>query len=208
MRKLWTTFNERVVDAQRLLCCSLQRFFGAILCQDIVNSEFNRQLFSAYDFHHGTSAHCTLKNFESRAALNNPLCALKTCELDPAPTFLVQELIDDLLYFLTVLSNSLLLEEYLPVSQKPSIILPDLKHDGLDQCDPANYRPHCKCHILSTCLQHIVANQLIAYLDANEPSHQLGFHRNDSTETLLLRLLSDFYSTLAMARLPFLLCWM
>src|SRR6218665_565057 len=61
----------------------------------------------------------------------------------------------------------------------------------------ANYRPHCKCHFLSTCLQYIVANQLIAYLDDNEPSHQLGFHRNDSTETLLLRLLSDFYSTLA-----------
>ena len=50
-------------------------FFGAILCQDIVNSEFNHQLFSAYDFHHGTSAHCTLKDFESIAALNNPLCS-------------------------------------------------------------------------------------------------------------------------------------
>ena len=29
------------------------------------------------------------------------------------------------------------------------------------------------------------------------PSHQLGFRRNDSTETQLLPLLSDFYSTLA-----------
>ena len=60
-KKLWTTFNEKV----------LQRFFGAILCQDIINSEFNCQLFSAYDFHHGTSAHYTLKDFESRAAFNN-----------------------------------------------------------------------------------------------------------------------------------------
>ena len=97
-----------MVDAQSLLCCSLQRVFGAILCQDIVNSKFNRQLFSAYDFHLGTSAHYTVIDFESRAALNNPLSAAKTCELDPAPTFRVQEqeLIDDFLCFLTVLSNS------------------------------------------------------------------------------------------------------
>src|SRR6218665_1347204 len=53
----------------------------------------------------------TLKDFESIAASNNPLSAPKTCDLDPAPTFLVQELADDLLYFLTVLSNSLLHEE-------------------------------------------------------------------------------------------------
>jgi len=71
--------------------------------------------------------------------LNNSLSAPKTCELDPAPIFLVQKLIDDLVYFLTVLSYSLLLEDCLPVSQKPSIVLLDLKHDGLD---PANYRPH------------------------------------------------------------------
>jgi len=135
---------------------SMPRVSSAVRCrgflsnQDIVNSEFNRQLFSVYDFHHGTSAHCTLKDFES--VLNNPLSDLKTCELDPVPTFLVQELIDDLLYFLTVLSNSLLLEKYLPVSQESSIILPALKHDGLDQCDPANYHPHCKCHFLSKCL--------------------------------------------------------
>jgi len=198
-----------VVDAQCLLCCSLQRIFGAILCQDIVNSEFNRQLFSAYDFHLGTSVHYTLKDFESRAALNNPLSAPKTCELDPAPTFLVQELIDDFLYFLTVLSNSLLREEYLPVSQKPSIILPDLKHDGLDQCDPANYRPHCKCNSLSKFLEHIVASQLIAYLDANESITSV--RRNYSTETLLLQLVCVCQTSIAllpMVRLPFLLCWM
>jgi len=32
------------------------------------------------------------------------------------------------------------------------------------------------------------------------PSHQLGFRRYDSTETLLLRLLSDFCSTLEVVK--------
>ena len=44
-------------------------------------------------------------------------------------------------------------------------------------------------------LERIVSNQLIAYLDVNDliPSQQSGFRRNHATETLLLRLLSDFY---------------
>src|SRR6218665_3163315 len=42
---------------------------------------------------------------------------------------------------LAVSCNSSLLEEYLFVSQNPSIILPVLKLNGLDQCDPSNYRP-------------------------------------------------------------------
>src|SRR5688572_30068177 len=48
------------------------------------------------------------------------------------------------------------------------------------------------------CKISIVANQLITYLDANEliPSQQSGFRRNHSTETILLRLLSDSYSAM------------
>jgi len=140
------------------------------------------------------------------AALNNPLSAPKTSKLDPAPTFLVQELIqliDDFLYFLTVLSDSLLLEEYLhvPVSQKASIILPGLKNDGLDKCDPANYCPHCKCNFLSNFLEHIVGSLLIAYLDANESITSVGF------PTLQIQLVTSI-ALLPMVRLPFLRCWM
>ena len=108
---------------------------------------------------------------------------------------MVQELIDDLLPFLTILCNSSIRETCLPASQKRSVLLPVLKRDGLDQSDPANYRPIANVTFLSKILERIVANQLIIYLDLNEliPSQQSGFRRNHSTETLLLRLLSDFY---------------
>src|SRR6218665_2096217 len=59
--------------------------------------------------------------------------APKTCELDPVPSFLVQELIDDLLPFLTVLCNRSIQEAHLPTSQKRPILLPKLKRDGLAQ---------------------------------------------------------------------------
>src|SRR6218665_2094117 len=111
-------------------------------------------------------------------------------------TFLLQEIIDDLLPFLTALCNSSIREASLPDSQKRSILLPVIKQVGLDQSDPANYRPIANVTFLSKILERIVANQLNSYLDANEmfPSYQSGFRRNHSTETL--RLLSDFYSAM------------
>ena len=124
--------------------------------------------------------------------------APKTCELDPVPTFLVQELIDDFLPFFTTLCNRSIQETHLPSSQKQSLLLPVLKRDGLDSSDPANYRPIANVTFLSKILERIVANQLIAYLDMHEllPFQQSGFRRNHSTETLLVRLLSDLYDAI------------
>src|SRR6218665_1262349 len=123
----------------------------------------------------------------------------KSCELYPIPTFLLQEVIDDLLPFLTALCNTSIREASLIDSQKHSILLPVIKQDGLDQNDPVNYRPIANVTFLSKILERIVAIQLISYFDVNEmfPSCQSGFRRNHSTENLLLRLLSDFYSTMA-----------
>lgn len=86
----------------------------------------------------------------------------------------------------------------LPTSQKWSVLLPELvlKWGGLDQSDPANCRLTANVTFLSKVLEHVIANQLIAYLDVNElmPPQQSGFCSNHSTETL--QLLSDFYSAM------------
>ena len=124
--------------------------------------------------------------------------APKMCELDPVPTFLVQELIDDLLPFLTVLCNRSIQEAHLLTSQKRSIILPKLKRDGLDPTDPSNQRPIANVTFLSKILERIIANQLLVHLDVNVlfPPLQSGFRRNHSTGTLLVCLLSDFYGAM------------
>ena len=60
---------------------------------------------------------------------------LKTCDLDPAPTFLVKDHIDVMMPFLTKLCNATILEEGLPESQRTAIVVPRLKGTGLDPAD-------------------------------------------------------------------------
>src|SRR6218665_3894604 len=132
-------------------------------------------------------AHLSVLREITNLELRNLIMAAapKMCELDPVPTFLVQELIDDLLPFLTVLCNQSIQEANLPTSQKRSILLPKLKRDRLDSTDPSNYRPIANVTFLSKILERIIANQLLVYLDVNGlfPPLQSGFWRNHSTET-------------------------
>ena len=98
-----------------------------------------------------------------------------------------------LLLFIIIasLSLSLLLLHY----QKRSILVPVLKHTGLDSSDPLNFRPIANVSFLSKIIEKIAAYQLTVYLEANKmlPECQSGFRKGHSTKTLLLRLLSDIY---------------
>src|SRR6218665_1167232 len=207
-KRLWTTFSSllgrgRGGRAPTNLHVHVPLFSAEIFLERFT-AKISSILRSTADFSpptFSTTEHrlSVLQNI-SITQLRRPILSAppKSCELDPILTFILQEVIDDLLTFLTALCNSSIREASLPDSQKRSILLPVIKQDGLDQSDPANYRPIANVTFLSKILERIVANQLISYLDANEmfPSNQSGFRRNHSTETLLLRLLSDFYSAM------------
>ncbi|PGH37209.1 MAG: hypothetical protein CRN43_22520, partial [Candidatus Nephrothrix sp. EaCA] len=124
--------------------------------------------------------------------------APKSCELDSLPASLIQDYVDDLLPFLTLLCNRSLQEGVLPDSQKRSVVFPALKRDGLDLKDPSNFRPISNVSFLSKIIEKIVSEQITSYLSTNDllPKYQSGFRRGHSTETLLLRLLSDCYGAI------------
>jgi hypothetical protein len=132
--------------------------------------------------------------------------APKTCELDPLPTFLLQELVDTLLPFLTLLCNSSLRDGVLPESQKRSIVVPVPKSETSDMADPTNFRPIANVSFLSKIIEKVVAVQLTHYLNKNDllPFFQSGFRKDHSTETLLLRLLSDFCGAVDNSQVTFL----
>ena len=63
----------------------------------------------------------------------------KSSSLDPIPTFLLKEVIDVLLPFITALINASLSQGRVPTSQKHAIVTLLLKKAGLDAADRANY---------------------------------------------------------------------
>ena len=130
----------------------------------------------------------------------------KSCELDPAPTFLIKEFLDTLLPFLTRLCNVSLQEGRLPSSQTTAIVTPALKKHGLDPTDMKNFRPISNLSFMSKIVERIVVRQLSQYLDANGllPKLQSGFRRHHSTESALLRVLSDLFSSVDSGRISLL----
>ena len=91
----------------------------------------------------------------------------KSCPLDPIPTFLLKEVIDILLPYVTAMINaslSLVSQARLPVSEKQAIVSPMLKKPGLNQSDMSNYRPVSNLTFLSKTVERIVAEQFVEYL--------------------------------------------
>src|SRR6218665_1548411 len=89
---------------------------------------------------------------------------------------------------------------------KRSILIPVIKREGLDPTDPGNFRPIANVPFISKVVEKIIAYQLLPYLEANNliPAIQSGFRKGHSTETLLLRLLSDIYGAIDRSQLTLL----
>src|SRR6218665_808195 len=94
----------------------------------------------------------------------------------------------------------------LPASQKRSILVPALKCEGLDSNDPVKYRPIANVLFVSKIIEKIIAFQMTSYLETSNllPGIQSGFLKGHSTETLLLRLLSDVYAAIDSSQLTLL----
>ncbi len=123
--------------------------------------------------------------------------ASKHCDLDPIPTWLLKECIDDLLPLITQIINLSLLLGDMPSSLKNAIINPLLKKLGLELIKK-NYRPVSNLAFISKLIEKAVASQLIEHLKINNlyDKFQSAYRTFYSTETALLRVKNDILNTM------------
>jgi len=89
--------------------------------------------------------------------------------------------------------NVRLREGRLPATQKHAILTSLLKKPYFDASDRKNYRPVSNLAFISKVVERIVAQKLVSYLQKHDllPRLQSAYRRHHSTETALLRVLSD-----------------
>jgi len=117
----------------------------------------------------------------------------KSCALDPLPTDVLKQFLPEVLPFVTDLCNASLQQGCLPLSQRHAIITPRLKKAGADQTDVRNYRPISNLTFMSKVVERLVCRQLVAFLKLHGllPSLQSAYRQNHSTETAVLKVITD-----------------
>ena len=91
----------------------------------------------------------------------------KSCELDPLPTWLLKECIDELLPLVTSIINASLMSGCVPTDFKSARIRPLLKKTGLDPETLKNYRPVSNLPFISKVLERVVDARLESHLSSN-----------------------------------------
>ena len=121
----------------------------------------------------------------------------KSCALDPLNTrHVVKEFLPELSPYITDMCNASLSHGIIPVGQHHAIITPRLKTSGLDPADMKNFWPISNLTFISNIVERLVCRQITTFLERNKliPKEQSAYARGHSTETAVLKLISDFYS--------------
>ena len=145
---------------------------------------------------------CTLTKFEEIRV--NELVRVvkemssKSCDLDPIPTWLVKDCLEELAPILTNIINKSLLRSTVPDIMQKALVMPTIKNPNGDTDLFSNYRPVSNISFVSKVLEKVVLNQLNSYLWMNDllNADQSGYRAGHSCETLLAGMFDDLLKDL------------
>jgi len=133
---------------------------------------------------------CTTTD-EIEKLISSALC--KTCQLDPAPIWLVKDMRGLLSPFISLLFNKSLDTGCFPSEFKKALVRPLLKKRGLDANQLKNFRPVSNLSFLSKLLERVVQSRLQSYLNRCDlmPATQSAYRKFHSTETAVTKLYNE-----------------
>src|SRR6218665_1365716 len=112
---------------------------------------------------------------------------------DPMPTWLLKSCIYLLPPYITSFFNSSLSSGAFPTCYKDAYVTPRLKKSTLPPCELSSYRPISNLSFLAKLFERVVSTQLTEYLSSAGllPVHQSAYRKCHSTETALLKVVTD-----------------
>ena len=113
----------------------------------------------------------------------------KSCDLDPIPTSVLHDCLDEIIPIVTSIMNKFLPSGIVPQCFKHALVKALLKKASLDPNCLKHYRPVSNLPFLSKVLERIVLKQFLQHLQSHsllEP-FQSAYQKCHSTETALLR---------------------
>ena len=122
----------------------------------------------------------------------------KSCELDPIPTWLLKQCLDELAPLVTAIINQSIESCSVPKSFKSARIRPLLKKPGLDPEILKHFRPVSNLPFVSKILEKVIDARIERHLVCNslhEPL-QSAYRKFHSTETALLKVQNDIMESL------------
>ena len=120
-------------------------------------------------------------------------CSNATCRVDPIPTWLLKNNIDNLLPLLTDVVNSSLTTGVFPSWAHTAIIKPSLKKSTLDRNELNSYRPISNLTFVGKLIEKVVCNQLIQHMESNRllDPFQSAYRPKHSVESALVKVKND-----------------
>ena len=117
----------------------------------------------------------------------------KHCQLDPIPTWLLKQVVDQLAPVLAVVCNTSLTTGKLSSAEKHALVTAWLKKPSLDLVDLNSYRPISNLSFTSKLVERCVAARFVAHCEQNRlfPSRQSAYRCHHSTETAVLAVHND-----------------
>ena len=115
-----------------------------------------------------------------------------SCELDPVPTAVVKSAVDVLSEPITHIINRSLKSGTFPECWKSALVKPLLKKKGLEPCY-SNYRPVSNLPFVGKVIEKVVIQQQMEHIHNHAlfPVHQSAYQPGHSTETALVKVMSD-----------------